>query len=874
MAAQDKTVKVTIVVDEAAAAKAKRAILEIKQQVDSLVKSTQTLGQFLGGSSFTKVGNQASQPGQSSMTQATHSAAGRAGGGAVAALTNLAGNVAGNLRGVDSSTKTAFKSIEDGFKRLVDSQDREARRLEGIWGRVKRLVSGGGWATTGGGSAAGANAGGGGAPGVSNPPAAVPAGGGNRGSGPPGFLAGVAQQFGVPTGVLGGAAAVGAGVKIAGAAIGASYGNEHASALLDLERPFFGVEARARIGSTMGSNALAIRHGDAARAFSLMTLSSDANFQSLSGDKMMMRREQRLRMEHAVSAGEMMGKDGPISGLWHKFKDKIGQQVGGELGGTTIEGSAPGFFSRLGNRVKNHVKYGGVMGAAVSHQEIAAQNRAASTPENQTEAEAQREMARGHALAQAAEDRQRMVDADIASRPGFNDRINSVYNRSTSDSALMRALGMSGRDIVRKNADGVQEKFNAATEIRARAVGLGYTEGDFAGAAGQLSSYGRGFLGKYGSILSPTAGGLSNAAEIQGIGAQFGKFGALLGKGGKSGIQSMIGRGGLDITAGVQVSGLGLGAMRGSFIGGGMSGTGGSGLMETLMTAAYSGGGTGADMYQSGMVQAGMGRRGAEQSGGVDQLNKALNINAAMKSSPQAPWATRNMLLSLDEAQLLDIVKSGGKNMPQALIDNGVTYEMVRDYWQARNATSFARFGRSNVYGTADQRSAVDSYTKAGGLGFLRGKSPKEISKILNQLAGARSAAGGSFKEHRGALEVELAGMGLKATPRGHGAGHGIARDSSMGAANASKQRIEHKTARTESEEGETHRRVFDKMSDIQDTEQGAADASTKAMAGGSNMGQAVMDVNKALNNFVSNLQNMIKDAQGRGKAGPTAKAR
>jgi len=332
----------------------------------------------------------------------------------------------------------------------------------------------------------------------------------------------------------------------------------------------------------------------------------------------------------------------------------------------------------------------------------------------------------------------------------------------------------------------------------------------------------------------------------------------------------MIGRGGLDITAGVHMSGMGLQSMRGNFLGG-MSGQGGSGLMETLMTAAYSGGGTGADMYQSGMVQAGMGRRQAEAGGGVDQLNKALNINAAMKAAPQAPWAVRNMLLGMDETQLMDIVKGGAKMMPQALLDNGISFEMVRDYWQAKNATSFARFGRTNEYGTAGQRSAVDQYTKAGGLGFLKGKSPKEVSKILNELAGARAGAGGSFKEHRGALELELSAAGLKAKPKGGGAGHAVRGITEQ--ANKAHGRIEHEVGKKEASESGVYGKTFDKAHDTSDEEQKAADAAQKGLASGSNMGQAVMDVSKALNNFVTVLQNVVKGA-GSGKPGPAGKSR
>ena len=188
MSAQDKTIKITIVVDDAAAQKAKRAIMEIKQEVDRLVESTQKLGGFLGGLGAVKVGNQAGSPGTGSATQATQAAAGGAMGGVTQAIAGGAKAGAAQIKASAAASTAYFKSMRDGLKGMVDDQDRAVRRMEGIWARFRKQFGvnpfGGGGTGGGGGGGGGAVAGGGGAPGVTaNPPNAPrPGGGGGSGS--------------------------------------------------------------------------------------------------------------------------------------------------------------------------------------------------------------------------------------------------------------------------------------------------------------------------------------------------------------------------------------------------------------------------------------------------------------------------------------------------------------------------------------------------------------------------------------------------------------------------------------------------------------------------------------------------------------------
>jgi hypothetical protein len=229
--------------------------------------------------------------------------------------------------------------------------------------------------------------------------------------------------------------------------------------------------------------------------------------------------------------------------------------------------------------------------------------------------------------------------------------------------------------------------------------------------------------------------------------------------------------------------------------------------------------------------------------------------------------------MGMDETQLMDIVKGGAKMMPKDLITNGITYDMVVSYWKAKNATSFARFGSSNAYGTKEQREMVDKYRKAGGLGFLKGASKEDQDKALSLLAGARMGAGGNFKEHKYALELELSAAGLKGKPKGKGAGWGVAKDSVTGQSLAGRSDQEIDEAINESNLSPEIAKIAKDAVKAKRAQEEERKKAQGALASGSNMGQAVMDINNALNNFVKQLQDMVKTSKGGPAPGPANKA-
>lgn len=209
MATQDKTVKVTIVVDPQSAALAKRQIIEIKDQVDALVKSVQSLGSFLGGAGGLKMGQQAGQPGTSPATQAMHGGAGGGGGlgGVQSMLTVGAAGGATNLKKFAEAHKEYTKSVKADLSSLTAAANAEVSRQTSIWAKFKAMISGKGGA---GGGAGGGGAGGGGH------------GNGIMGNARGGFMQNAAQALGVPPWAVGaagvGGAVIGAGMALWSAA--------------------------------------------------------------------------------------------------------------------------------------------------------------------------------------------------------------------------------------------------------------------------------------------------------------------------------------------------------------------------------------------------------------------------------------------------------------------------------------------------------------------------------------------------------------------------------------------------------------------------------------------------------------------------------
>jgi hypothetical protein len=785
-----KDIKFTVGIDETSAAKTKRIIAEITQEVNRLVQATHQVnlgfGGGGGGGGFgAKVGafsgGKGSGPGQIGTRMA------QAGGGLTDNLARAVQNSAALFKGAASGSKDAFKVMSDSLKRHVDDSSREIGRLESSLAKLERQydrlktrqASGLGGKLT---SNAMEQAQGeyystlgqldrarSGRDKFIKAQESIEAEGDSRGHNGPfararGYFrelggeikqvgGGIAQQMGLPSGVLNGKIGVLGvlGAIAAGAAAVAATGRENKMANIQygIDEPFFQMNARATAGSIYGGNALAIHHGDLARVIAMARLAQSPDMQTLASPEY----GQLLTMRRALTNPDSLidnmksdGIEGGLSFLGSKAGSLVARLFGGDnkLIGTT------------------DVKSLALMRAKQQEQALGIENY------------------------------QKALDAKMAEDPMFNDRANRLYQGAIGEMGLSRAAHISGGLQMVKVGNG-RIPIDSVRMLQAKALTAGYSDSEYVGSMQELSgAAGMGFFGYGPSILGAKAGGLHNAASIFGAGAQFGGGGAdaarrFLGRGfGKApgfGIQGMIGRGGLDITAGVQVANLGMGLMNsGQFMGSGAPGSG-LGIMQTLMEASSTGT-TGGDMRMANVVQAGVGALGNMMSGGIDPLQKAMNASAALQAAPGGSVMLKDALMRMDPAQMMEFMRT--KQVPPELASVGVTPQIMEKYIAAQNRTAFARVTSSMTGGGSSATgAAMERYRKAGGLGYLKGSSRKAVEAELQALAPGAVFAG-LAKDNTGGLgymRALAASAGLLGPLRGRGAGDSVSRTSARGAA-------------------------------------------------------------------------------------------
>lgn len=834
MGVQDKTVKITIAVDDAAAAKAKRAIAEITAEVSRLVEMTSKMGGLFGGGGGggmgIRVGSVAGQPGTNAATQIQH----KGGGGANAMVTGLTQAATGSaqvFRGAAEGSKSAFKAMQDGLKNLADAGDREVRRLERAFGRLNF--------------------------GKANPlQSAVNQikldslrdagiaesgrlGGGKGGGG--GFFGGTLnkmQDAAKSGSVMDMARALlPAGGLIAGAAAVANFGlhsynaNRVANIGYGINEPMFGSTVAAQTGQIYGGNALALRHGDIARGIAMKQIMSEDNTAKIVSDKNKDLRAEQRRLATPVTLREHVRTEGLFGGA----KAYVGSRLGANIADLT-EG-------KIGSALFDPESAVGRL-FGMKHAENV----------ERTDIIARKTAEAGQAADQAAQFQQR-IQNKMASDPMFMERMNNFYQGSLGAQGLARGAGISGSFGTNWNTG---QRFDTVAEFQKRSLSMGRTDAERVAARQKLgATAGRGFFYGGDSILGPEAGGLHNAAQIIGVGAQFGGRGSFAGGTGfLKGIQGQIGRGGVDITAGSQIADLAMSGMTsGSF-----QGTTGAGLASTLMEAGFAGT-TGGDMRAARMMGGGIAATNQMMSGSIDPLQNAMNFSAAMKVAGNLPWATKAALTRLDTASALDIVRTG--KVPLGLQVQGVTADMVRKYVAAQDQTAFARVSSKML--TDEQNVAVAAYRRGGLKGALGGLKGAARERTMHALSSAISLGTGDTPESAYMrVRIQAAREGLLQRPHGRGAGDPVSSRSARRAA----------TKDEGAEVGKIGEENADDEGDIRGgikfrskAERASEAARRKAQAGGdaTTMSGAIDQVAQSLQNFVSVLRG---DGPGR-RAGP-----
>lgn len=756
----DKSIRVTASLDEPAFAKVSAKLKMLIDEMKKLSEASKGLN-FGGGGGMTSFGTKHAQPGTGAPKQA---------------------NQAIGIGGVDNLTKTAdgfkkasvaaqdsFKSMAQSFSSFVGVSTKESDRFLAVISKMRAGLSGLSTAM------GGLGRGGGGPSGFTNREMASI-------QGPMGRMFGrfggrddfamsgeertsIASPFSRGLGAIGGAAMTGAGAILGGAAAGAAltYGvaqkyreNDLTNLAWRQQQPYIGSSRRAALGSIYGGSALAIRGGDFAEAVSQRRAAGSQEMRHVNGDWL-------------INETQMTGMQNPGAGSgWSGYQKAL-------MAGKGTRWLSDKLFTRNGDQMSL---------------DIERQRAMEAIPQRLAE------------KAQEQSQNQRLTD------PIYMNRINDIAANATASRAMSRALGISGGVRNRIEAKDVWEQgagyggrtvtrlsnkpIDSLGELQARATRSGFDLGDFSSIRQQIAAKaGRGSMySNNESLLSAQAGGLGNAVDVYGMGAQ------LAGRGGAGGyfnkIQGMFGgAGGLDVTAASGILGSAQGMIQGgNFLGGGKDA--GQGFIQTLMNASMGGGGAG-DMYQSRIVQAGLANTANRDAGGIDPLQGVINRAAALKAAgPDANSTTLSALQGLSTASRLDIM--GGGKLAGVYRSAGLTEDMVRKDQQARNASNLARFvengGGGGDTGIAKE---VAKYRAAGGIGYIKGYSAKDQKAAKERLGlGLQlSGAAESLEAGIGTFDVEAASLGIGKKSHGPGAKRSDTGDSIYGSANVAKAKME-----------------------------------------------------------------------------------
>jgi len=462
--AQDKTVKIAIVVDKPSLDLAKTAIEGITNQVKELVKLTKDLGGIFGGG-VAKATNTAGQAGTSAATQATHGAGGRS-ANPFQGMARGAQETGTQIRAFGEITTKTFKSSEEAMRRLVDAQDAQVRRSQGIMERFRRILTG---SATGGGGPPAA----GGSGGLDSILGQLGGGGaGGGGGGIMGMLGGKSPGF---------MAAAGRAAPFAALIAAANFGMTSSSSgyLTNLDfqlaRPMINTQAGANIGGAFGGQALAYRHGDLARSVSMDEMTRGSVRERAWFDTQMKKAKGELNekraaetpitfREHYTKAG------GGIGGVYSATKAGIGG--GAEMIANYWRANSVGnFFKGMGRLATG----GDITDMAALHPDMQARIKNMSIS-----AAAEKEM------------QNKILEQHIQKNPLRAELFNQMYAGSLSDLSMARGAGFGGGLTLNRRTGQLED---SVQNFRQRALNMNRAEGELIGAMqGMGSIAGQGFF--------------------------------------------------------------------------------------------------------------------------------------------------------------------------------------------------------------------------------------------------------------------------------------------------------------------------------------------------------------------------------------------
>lgn len=369
------------------------------------------------------------------------------------------------------------------------------------------------------------------------------------------------------------------------------------------------------------------------------------------------------------------------------------------------------------------------------------------------------------------------LEKEIAALPGGQAELFSQMIAAKKGGMSVRDMtyiqeyqqGLGGRLALQRLA-GLGENRTGVDVAATLGLGTRFSSEELAGMRAQMGQVaGRGMMGfKTGGLLSRQFGGLSNIANIVAAGAQYGgaeQLYNLFGGGGGA-----LGRGGVDVTAGARIGDV----VTQALMQGGMGfPQGGAGLAGGLLSMV--GPGTpGEQMRGARIAGEGLQAYGGIAGGGIDNLQKGINVLAANQALGQYSLGARHAVMRMTPAQMMNALRTG--EVPQELKDYGVGIEDLRAYMGARSQFDFARFhagtgmgGQVEVAGRgAQQAGGAINYIRS--LGNLGQEQIREQARYLGTALASTTGGQMTPEQGYGVILSQLAEANMLAPARGGGA--------------------------------------------------------------------------------------------------------
>ena len=274
-----------------------------------------------------------------------------------------------------------------------------------------------------------------------------------------------------------------------------------------------------------------------------------------------------------------------------------------------------------------------------------------------------------------------------------------------------------------------------------------------------------------GSALEASLGGLTNAAQIAGMGSIYGGKGFF---GAVTGMHGAGSKGGLDAGA-VNI----VGSLATSMLASGGAPTGGLGMLGAFQAMGATGSAAG-DMRNALAFQKGTQGFSNLYQGNQDPFQTGLNTLNAIAAAPTASIYGQDFLATkMNQGQISDIM-AGGK-VPQELLDRGITGASVEGFQKATARSVLGRYIDTGMNTNEDQfvkklagyGGDFRAYVAAGSAG-LKGKGLRAFNERAVQQYGEILEDTGFAADNEAARGMAI-GMG--------GLGHKVSRKGGMGAA-------------------------------------------------------------------------------------------